>query len=382
MDIRDRRPDGEPRPARPALTDAVLGALPAAPEETAPDRERGPAPTRRATRTTTLNDVASLANVSPQTVSRALRAPTLVSERTLERVRWAVSTIGYVPNLAASNLASNRSRTIVAIIPTIAASVFADALHGLDAVLAPAGYQLFIGSTDYDLEHEESLIRAFMGRRPDGLFIVGTKHTPAATLLLKNARIPVVEAWNWTDEPIDNLVGFSNYDAIEAIVEHIVQKGYRHPTFAGSFRPGDSRAVDRQASFTRTVQRLLPGEPVRVIDSGTGAVDLQTGITLLDRSLAEAPETDVLMFASDVFAAGALLEARRRGMVVPSDLAITGFGDFDIARYLTPALTTVALPNTDIGTRAGRILLDRMIGATAGPQLLDLGFALMARESA
>lgn len=338
--------------------------------------------TRRATHSVTLNDVASLANVSPQTVSRTIRNPELVSARTLERVQWAISTTGYVPNLAASNLASNRSKTIAAIIPTISASVFADALHGLDTVLTPQGYQLFIGATDYNLEHEEELIRAFMGRRPDGLFIVGTKHTPAATLLLKNSRIPVVETWNWTDDPIDNLVGFSNWDAIESVVEYVVGKGYKHPTFAGSLQAGDSRAIDRQDSFAKTVARLLPGEPGRVVDSGTGVIDMDTGIRLLDTVLERHPETDVLMFASDVFAAGALLECRRRGMSVPGDLAITGFGDFEISRHLVPTLTTVAVPNVEIGTRAGQLLIARMTGDADESERVDLGFSVVPRDSA
>ncbi|TXN28742.1 LacI family DNA-binding transcriptional regulator [Lacisediminihabitans profunda] len=330
----------------------------------------------------TLNDVASLANVSPQTVSRAIRNPELVSERTVTRVQWAISTTGYVPNLAASNLASNRSKTIAAIIPTISASVFADALHGLDAVLTPHGYQLFIGATDYSIDREEELIRAFMGRRPDGLFIVGTKHTPAATLLLRKSRIPIVEAWNWTDEPIDNLVGFSNSDAIEAIVEYVVSKGYKHPTFAASLQPGDSRALDRQESFARTVARLLPGEPPRVVDSGTGVIDMDAGVRLLDIALKRHPETDVLMFASDIFAAGALLECRRRGISVPGDLAITGFGDFEISRHLLPTLTTVAVPNVEIGTRAGELLIARMSGIGEESEMVDLGFSVVARESA
>jgi len=338
--------------------------------------------TRRATHSVTLSDVASLANVSPQTVSRTIRSPELVSVRTVERVQWAIATTGYVPNLAASNLASNRSRTVAAIIPTISASVFADALHGLDNVLTPHGYQLFIGATDYSLEHEEELIRAFMGRRPDGLFIVGTKHTPAAALLLKNSRIPVVEAWNWTEDPIDNLVGFSNWDAIEAIVDHIVAKGYKHPTFAGSFQAGDSRAIDRQDSFARTVARMLPGEDIRVVDSGTGVIDMDTGVSLLNRVLEHHPETDVLMFASDVFAAGAILECQRRGISVPGDLAITGFGDFEISRHLLPRLTTVAVPNTEIGTRAGELLVARMSGATEESERIDLRFSVMPRESA
>lgn len=342
----------------------------------------GPLPTRRSTRSVTLSDVASLANVSPQTVSRAIRYPHLVSEHTLQRVQWAITTTGYVPNLAASNLASNRSRTVAALIPSLSASVFADALHGLDSVLSPGGYQLFVGSTDYSPEHEEELIRTFMGRRPEGVFIVGTRHTPAAALLLGNSGIPVVETWNWTDDPIDNLVGFSNRDAIEAIVGYVVGKGYTHPTFAGTFRAGDSRALDRRASFRDTVARLLPGEPVRVVDSGTDRVDMETGISLLDATLERHPETDVLMFSSDVFATGAVLESLRRGIAVPERLAITGFGDFEVARYLVPALTTVAVPNREIGTTAGRLLLDRMAGITTEPVRTDLGFTVVPRDSA
>lgn len=342
----------------------------------------GPLPTRRATNSVTLTDVASLANVSPQTVSRTIRNPQLVSRATLERVQWAIQSTGYVPNLAASNLASNRSRTVAAIIPTIAASVFADALHGLDRMLSPQGYQLFIGATDYSTEREEELIRAFMGRRPDGIFIVGTNHTPGATAMLKNSGIPVVEAWNWTEEPIDNLVGFSNWEAINAVLEYAVGKGYRHPTIAGSFQAGDSRAVARQASFDQNVRRLLPGEPIRVVDSGTNFIDMETGVQLLDKVRTEHPETDVLMFVSDVFAAGALLACTRRGIAVPDDIAIIGFGDFELSRHLVPTLTTVALPNEEIGSRAGRLLLDRMSGTTAESERIDLGFTVIPRDSA
>jgi len=368
VDIRNLGPDGQPGKAKPAVT--------------TPEARVQPPPTRRSTRSVTLSDVASLANVSPQTVSRTIRYPDLVSERTLERVQWAITTTGYVPNLAASNLASNRSRTVAAIIPSLSASVFADALHGLDAVLTPSGYQLFVAVTDYDPRREEELLRTLMGRRPEGVFIVGTRHTPASTALLAGSGVPVVETWNWTDDPIDNLVGFSNRDAIAAIVAHVVEKGYRHPTFAGSFGAGDWRAIDRQASFRESVSRLLPGEPIRVVDSGTGVVDMATGVELLDRTRAEHPETDVLMFASDVFATGAVLECTRRGIAMPDDIAITGFGDFEVAKHLVPTLTTVSVPNTEIGTTAGRLLLDRMTGATAESSRVDLGFTVMPRESA
>jgi LacI family gluconate utilization system Gnt-I transcriptional repressor len=338
--------------------------------------------TRRSTQTVTLNDVALHANVSPQTVSRALRAPSLVSKDTLERVHASIAATGYVLNLAASNLASNRSMTVAAIIPVISASIFADALHGLEEILAPAGYQLFIGSTDYDPQHEEKVVRAFLGRRPDGIFIVGTSHTEATARMLREARVPVVEAWDLTDEPIDTVVGFSNSSAIRAIVEFAASKGYRHPAFAGSLQTGDSRAVARRTSFERSVAELFPGEPVRVVDSGSSRIDLETGALLVGRTLELHPETDVLMFASDVFAAGAILECSRRGIKVPEQLAITGFGDFELARNLVPPLTTVAVPNREIGTVSGELLLSRM--TDAAPQKtneIDLGFSIVSRES-
>lgn len=337
---------------------------------------------RRSTNTVTLTDVAKHAGVSPQTVSRSIRTPDLVSKFTLERVRRSIEATGYVPNLAASNLASNRSMTVAAVIPAISASIFADALHGLDETLAPAGYQLFIGSTDYRPAHEEELVRAFLGRRPDGIFIVGTDHSPVTTHLLREAQVPVVEAWDLTDDPIDSLVGFSNRDASQAVVKFAAQRGYAHPTFAGSFQSGDFRAVARRASFEEAMQRHYPGEPVRVIDSGTPRADLDTGRTLLNKALEAHPETDVLMFASDVFAAGAILECMRRGVKVPMELAITGFGDFEIARHLVPTLTTVSVPNREIGTTAGQLLLARMTNRAVDSTRIDLGFSVVARESA
>lgn len=340
------------------------------------------APTRRSTRAVTLEDVSRLAGVSPSTVSRVIRDPSLVAEQTVKRVLAAVRSTGYVPNLAASHLASNRSKTVAAIIPSISASIFADAVHALNDVFSNAGYQVFIGSTDYRVDAEERLIRAFIGRRPDGFFIVGTEHTPTTRELLRAAKVPVVEAFELTDDPIDTVVGFSNERAAEAIVEHVVSRGYRHPTFAGSITSDDARAASRERGFETAMRRLLPDEPVRTVTPRTAALDMETGRVLLERVYRLHPETDVIVFSSDIFAAGALLECIRAGTNVPGDLAITGFGDFEIAKHLVPRLTTVATPNVETGRHAAELLLAALNGTPAGPTSVDLGFSVVARESA
>lgn len=338
--------------------------------------------TRRNTRSVTLDEVAARAGVSPSTVSRAIRSPELVSEATLAMVQQAIDETDYVPNRVASNLASNRSGTVAAVLPAISYSVFSDTVHGLEAVLSGAGVQLFLGATGYDAAREEELVRAFLGRRPDGIIMVGANHTPATRELLRRSRIPVVETWDWSDDPIDSLVGFSNGAAFAAIVEYAIDAGYRHPTFAGWLTGSDSRAHARRDAFRETVSRRLPDEPVRVLDTGERGISVEAGRWLLAQAVEQYPETDVLVCASDIFATGALLEAQSRGLRVPEDIAVTGFGDFELSRHLTPALTTIQTPNHSIGRRAAELVLERISNPDAESVSIDLGFTLVARDSA
>ncbi|MCW8182898.1 LacI family DNA-binding transcriptional regulator, partial [Verminephrobacter eiseniae] len=175
---------------------------------------------RFGTNSVTMADVARVAGVSAQTVSRVLREPDGCSPQTVERVREAIRSTQYVQNHAASHLASNRSMTVAAVIPQIAASIFAETLQGLSNVLLQAGYQVIIGHTDYSHEREEAVVRNLLGRRPDAFFLVGTHHTDAVRDMLVRAAIPVVESWAWTDAPIDQLVGFSNQAALAEAVAY------------------------------------------------------------------------------------------------------------------------------------------------------------------
>lgn len=368
MDVRSHGTDEKPGRAGTRVTDTV---------EIAPAR-----PTRRATGTVTIDEVAALAGVSPSTVSRAIRNPDLVSVAAYEAVMRAVDETNYVPNRAASNLASNRSGTVAAVMPAMSYSVFADTVHGLEEVLSEAGIQLFLGTTGYDEEREEQVVRAFLGRRPDGIVLVGASHTPATRDLLRRSRIPIVETWDWSDDPIDSLVGFSNGDAFAAMTEYVVGAGYRHPTFAGWLTGADSRAHARRDGFRDTIARLLPDEPIRILDTGERGISVEAGGWLLDVALEQHPETDVLVCASDIFATGAVLAAHRKGLRVPHDIAVTGFGDFEMSRYLPPPLTTILPPNDSIGRRAGELILERIADPTTAPVSLDLGYTLVVRESA
>lgn len=350
--------------------------------ETKPPRRKARA--RRAG--VTMADVAAEAGVSMQTVSRALRAPQTVAPETLELINAAIRKTHYVHNLAASVLASSRSMTVAAIIPTLSTSVFAETIQSLSDVVVAKGYQLFVGNTDYRLDREEDLIRSLLGRRPDGLFIVGTRHTREGISLLKRAGIPVVEGWDLAARPIDRQVGFSNADAMDAIVRHLADAGRRHIVFAGVLRAGDSRARMRRDGFVAAVERIWPDETPRLVDCSDLALTMDAGAAVLERVESQHPGADAIVLSSDITAAGVLLAAMRRGIPVPGRFAITGFGDFEFARHLIPSLTTIAVPTRRIGAEAGRLLLDLMSGPAGarqenGPKTIDVGFELIVRES-
>ncbi len=133
----------------------------------------------------TLIDVAKVAGVSPITVSRALHRPEVVSKAAREKVMAAVQQVGYVSNMLAGSLASNRSRLVAILLPTIANSIFADTVQALMDSLATAGYQTLLGLTGYSATQEERLIEALLGRRPDGIVLTGAARTPP----------PVAKGW-------------------------------------------------------------------------------------------------------------------------------------------------------------------------------------------
>ena len=129
------------------------------------------------------------------------------------------------------------------------------------------------------------------------------------------------------------------------------------------------------------MEELFPGKTPRIAISRDLPMTMSAGADLLRRALARYPEADAVMFSSDIIASGALQESIRIGLKVPERLAITGFGDFELARHLIPSLTTVSVPSAAIGREAARLLLEGMRGIPSERTLIDMGFELMVRDS-
>src|SRR5688572_31981817 len=146
-------------------------------------------------KTAKLSDVARLARVSTATVSRALTCPGKVKPATAARIRQAVQALGYVAHGAARALASRRTQTIGAVIPTLDNAIFANTAHALQKTLDDAGYTLLLACHEFDSEVETRVTRALVERGVDGLVLVGATHHPSVLPMLGAQQIPYVLTW-------------------------------------------------------------------------------------------------------------------------------------------------------------------------------------------
>lgn len=343
-----------------------------------------PAPTRPVT----MADVAARVGVSKMTVSRALNRSSGSSRSTSEALRQrivaACSEMGYVIDQTARTFSSKRSGFVAVLVPTLNNSNFSETLHGLTATVEAAGLQLLLGYTDYSIEAEERLIKTMLMRRPEGLVLTGGSHTPAARAMVLASRIPVVETWDLPAEPLAHAVGFSNADAVAAMVRHLHARGRRRIAFVGGVAGRDARGDDRRRGYSRAIAELGLPEG-RVFSLGRAPVPMAQGIEAVALVVQQWPEVDAIVFVSDPPAFGALMECQRRGWAVPGRIAIAGFGDFEVAKACHPRLSTVGVDCESIGRLAGEVLL-RAIGAAREatplpPETVLIPYHVEVRES-
>ncbi len=336
----------------------------------------------RSSQSITLSDVAKAAGVSIITVSRALNKPELVSDKTLARVKAVVDELGYVPNLLAGNLKSNRSRLIVVLLPTIAGSPFLRSVQVLMDYVTEAGYQVMLGQTGYDNSHQEQLLDIIIGRRPDGVVITGRITSEAAKRKLQVAGIPVVEVWEMGTDPLDMMVGFSHYAVGEAVAEYLWSRNRRKFALAVGH---DVRGRQRATGFKRRIRELYEDyggqEPIVHTYSVQVPGTVASGRETLARIIAEQVDVDTVVCSSDSVAVGVLYEAQAKGIEVPHRLAVMGYGDMEIAPYTVPALTTVKINDEEIGLQAAKMLISRAEGEATIEPVVDIGFSIVERDT-
>ncbi|UXX82692.1 LacI family DNA-binding transcriptional regulator [Roseovarius pelagicus] len=303
----------------------------------------------------TLSDVAARAGVSTATVSRCLNSPGSVSGPTRTRVMQAVDDLDYTPNFGARMMASRRTRTIGAIVPTMDDAAYACGLHTFQVDLQNAGYALLLASTGYDPSAEMEQAHALLARGAEAILLVGHRHDAALYDYLHRQAVPVLAAWSLDATLPCPSVGVDNRAAMQALATEVIAIGHRQiATISGPPAQNDHTRECIEGIHAAMFIAGLDPAMLRVIET---PYSIGTGAAAFEALMQEWPTPTAVLCSNDVLAAGALGCARAMGIDVPGRVSITGFGDIDLAQTTFPALTTVHIPHREIGRAAATALL-------------------------
>ena len=328
----------------------------------------------------TLEAVARLAGVSRATVSRVVNGSTTVAEPIRQAVRRAVEELGYVPNLAARSLVTQRTDSIALVMPEAATRVFSDdqvfpgIIRGAAQELEAADKQLVLMLAGSPAGHER-VERYTTGRDVDGVLFASLHGEDPLPGRLARLGIPVVCSGRPLDGADVPYVDVDHEGGVSTAVQHLIASGRRRiATIAG---PQDMVAG---------IERLI-GYRSAITDAGLpelvayGDFTRESGTAAMRELLAADPELDAVFAASDLMAHAALRALREEGRRVPEDVAVIGFDDIETAAYTEPPLTTVRQPIVELGRSMTRQLL-RIAAGEEVEQALVLPTELVLRESA
>ena len=295
----------------------------------------------------TIKDVARAANVSVASVSRAMNGHESVSEAVRERVTAAARALHYIPHSAARSLITRRTQTIGVLLPDLHGEFFSELIRGIDQAARRAGMHMLVSSSHGDSDEAVAAIRTMRGR-VDGLLIM-SPHIDADVL---QEHLPTTLPVVLMNTPIENAsydaIAIDNYWGARAMTRHLIERGYRRVALiAGPDRNFD--AQERLRGYRDTLAELLPGVREHVV---AGDFSEEAGYRAGQFLLGQSVRPDAIFAANDMMAIGCLFALNEAGVQVPRDIALAGFDDIPIARFVSPPLTTVRVRIADLGQQA------------------------------
>jgi LacI family transcriptional regulator len=329
----------------------------------------------------TIRDIARLAGVTPGTVSRALNPQTqgMLNDETVTRVRTIADAIGYRPNTLAQGLKTSRSYTVGVLIPDLTNPLFPPIVRGIDDRLTAAGYTSLIVSTDNDPERGRAGVDAMLIRRVDGL-IAATARLDLEPLLDAAWRgVPLVLVNRRLADDSIAAVTVDDAEGSRLAVQHVLGLGHERIAYIGGPQNA-STGHRRYLGFVAAMAAV--GCPPQLNRVGFAQAFTEAeGARLAVAILGQDPTVTALIAANDRLAIGCYDALAGRGLVCPDDVSVVGFNDIPMVDRLSPGLTTVRVPQREIGYACADLLLRQIAGDAGAPGNLLLEPALVVRGS-
>lgn len=328
-----------------------------------------------------LTEIALEAQVSRMTASRVLRGADGYSEATRDKVLAVAAKLGYVPNRIAAALGSDNATSLVAIaLPTIGRELYNQILQGLESKLTSMGYQPIVGVVGYDDEAEFQWMNSALAWRPCALVIAGRQRSSRNRTLLQSLSIPVVELWNLgkgehgqtASDPLR--VGLDHHAAGVQMGEYLRSRYRGQAGYVGVKVGEHALGFDRLQGFEQGYGQKL--ESLLLKDSSS----FYAGYYGTEQLLSANPSLRVLYYLDDNMAVGGLMFCQQKGIKIPGDVAIAGFGGLDVGSILPARLTTTNVRRLRVGKLAAQNLIKRVNNEPVAV-VEDIGFELLKGET-
>ena len=337
----------------------------------------------------TMRDVAILAGVSTATVSHVVNGSKKISPETTERVLRAISQVNYKPNTLAKSLRMGQTHTIGILVEDIRGLPVSGIVSGISETLAKGGYKTIL----YDLHLLEKLynqyeqIGTYRQRINEGLnflqssdvdgIIYVAMHDRHLDYLFDPMDTPLVFAYSHGTET-DTYVTYSNRDSAADMIRYLLNKGHeRIAVIAG--HPHSYPTAQRLLGVQMALQQAGLALPQEYIQYGSW--EYESGKEQTRKLLKLDPLPTAIFAMNDLMAAGCMAELMSAGLRIPDDMAVAGFDNREIAAYLQPSLTTVALPTTEIGTEAALRIIDMISNPSPHPVRKIIRCSIIERNS-
>lgn len=326
----------------------------------------------------TIAQVASLAGVSPTTVSHVLSGKRLVGETTKGTVQEAIRQLGYRPNAIARSLRTNRSTMVAVVVPDITNPFYAVLARGLADAVDGAGYGTYVFNTDAIPERENSFLEDALDRGVDGIVMASVNPSLRASQGPAASGTPVVCVGGVCNHPDVDMVAIEEEAGSHAATTYLIERGAQRiamiqaPEGSGEARDeGYCRALE-EAGRVHDPCLLARGDWTRL-----------GGRRAMEELMTCSEPPDAVFCANDLTAIGAIDTTRAMGLSVPDDVAVVGFDDVDAATIVRPSLTTIHNPAYETGYAAGELLIGRMLSTyRGGGRKVILPCPLVERQSA
>lgn len=305
----------------------------------------------------TIKHVAREAGVSVATVSRVMNKSALVAEGTRQLVLDVAQRLGYSPHGAARSLITNRTSTLGVLLPDLYGEFFSEVIRGIDQTARREGYHVLISSSHSDHHATESLLRSMRGR-VDGLILMLPDIRVTAVASQLPDGFPVVLMNCAGDTNGHDAINIANYEGAYAMAQHLIERGHRRiAIIRGAERNHD--AAERLRGYRAALRDA--GLPHDSALEATGDFSETSGYQAAAQLARVSPRPTAIFSFNDAMAVGALSALREAGLRIPDDMAVAGFDDIPMARYVEPPLSSVHVDISALGARAATLLLDAVL---------------------